>query len=232
MVYPVIRVARPRDACDQALIALDMGAAGVYLSDPDATEPTALFGAFDRIAARAPRAFVGLGLAAFASAYEGLREIRRGVAGGLLPRLPDGIWAPDAMPAKSELRKYRKKHPDLLAIRYLGGIAYKETDGFTSDVPRAVESASSLAAYVDVVATSGDAAGVAPSPAKVAAMKLAIDGKPLAVASGITPENISDYRGSADEFLVTTSIETHPRSGVFDRERLAALLAAAAGIAS
>jgi predicted TIM-barrel enzyme len=41
---------------------------------------------------------------------------------------------------------------------------------------------------------------------KIQAMKLALGDSPLAIASGITPENIRRYLPHADAFLVATGI--------------------------
>jgi phosphoribosylanthranilate isomerase len=42
----------------------------------------------------------------------------------------------------------------------------------------------------------------------------------LAVASGLSIENIDDYAGLIDEVLVASSVETKPYSGVFDTAKL------------
>ncbi|MEO7729932.1 MAG: hypothetical protein ABIY55_03095 [Kofleriaceae bacterium] len=49
----------------------------------------------------------------------------------------------------------------------------------------------------------------------------------IALASGITPENVGTYLPYVDAFLVGTGIEA--RFGVLDRDKLAALLEAARG---
>ena len=57
-------------------------------------------------------------------------------------------------------------------------------------------------------------------------MKHAVS-RDLAVASGISIENIADYQGIVDEVLVSSSVETAPYSGVFDPFRLHAFIRAA-----
>jgi predicted TIM-barrel enzyme len=59
---------------------------------------------------------------------------------------------------------------------------------------------------MDVVTTSGPGTGIAAARAKIVAMKEAVGGFPLAIASGITPDNVADYLDVADCFLVATGI--------------------------
>ena len=60
--------------------------------------------------------------------------------------------------------------------------------------------------YMDVVTTSGVATGKAPDIHKIETMRKAIGDFPLAVASGITPENVKNYTDLVDCFLVATGI--------------------------
>ena len=70
-----------------------------------------------------------------------------------------------------------------------------------------LETAARLAAkYMDVVTTSGPRTGGAAEVEKIARMKAAIGSYPLALASGITPENVHAYLPHADCFLVATGI--------------------------
>lgn len=85
---------------------------------------------------------------------------------------------------------------------YFGGVAFKHQRRVT-DVEKAAVVASE---YVDVVTTSGDATGVAARVEKIAAMKSVLGSAPLAVASGITPENVGAYLPHVDYFLVATGI--------------------------
>jgi predicted TIM-barrel enzyme len=62
------------------------------------------------------------------------------------------------------------------------------------------------APWIDVVTTSGPGTGKAAAPAKVRAMKEALGEHPLALASGVTPENVTDYLPWVDGFLVATGI--------------------------
>lgn len=85
---------------------------------------------------------------------------------------------------------------------YFGGVAFKH-QRHVNDVAAACGVARR---FMDVVTTSGSGAGRPPEVGKIRAMKLALGEFPLAIASGITPENVGDYLGVADCFLVATGI--------------------------
>jgi hypothetical protein len=85
---------------------------------------------------------------------------------------------------------------------YFGGVAFKHQRPVV-DVGRAARIA---AGYVDIVTTSGPATGRAADPAKIAAMRASLAATPLAIASGITPENVGEYLPAADCFLVASGI--------------------------
>jgi predicted TIM-barrel enzyme/protein-tyrosine-phosphatase len=85
---------------------------------------------------------------------------------------------------------------------YFGGVAFKYQRR-VSDLERAARTA---ARYMDVVTTSGPGTGQSPEIEKIGKMREALGGRPLAIASGITPENINLYVDKADCFLVATGI--------------------------
>ena len=59
---------------------------------------------------------------------------------------------------------------------------------------------------MDVICTSGPATGLAADIEKIQRLYSARGEKTLALASGITPENVSEYLPCADHFLVATGI--------------------------
>lgn len=61
-------------------------------------------------------------------------------------------------------------------------------------------------AFKDVVTTSGAGTGIAASVEKIRRMKTALGDFPLAIASGITPENVVDYLPYSDCYLAATGI--------------------------
>jgi predicted TIM-barrel enzyme len=118
----------------------------------------------------------------------------------------DGLWADDACideraSAQDDAEEIaRARRESLWDGLYFGGVAFKHQRPV-----RDLEGAARIAArYMDVVTTSGDATGHAPDPSKIATMKRGCGVTPLAVASGITPDNVANYMDVADCFLVAT----------------------------
>jgi predicted TIM-barrel enzyme len=78
---------------------------------------------------------------------------------------------------------------------------------------------------MDVVCTSGPGTGKAAQLDKLIAMRHGIGpGGAIALASGVTAENVRTYLPYVDAFLVGTGIEA--RFGVLDPSKLTDLLAA------
>lgn len=95
----------------------------------------------------------------------------------------------------------RKARADWHGV-YFGGVAFK----YRTSV-RDVETAARLVApFVDVVTTSGEATGSAPSVEKIARMKQALGERPLAIASGVTIDNVAGFLPYVSAFLVATGI--------------------------
>lgn len=83
-----------------------------------------------------------------------------------------------------------------------GSVAFK----YKAPVRDPARVAKLASTYFDVVTTSGTETGKPADLAKICAMKSAIGKHPLAIASGITPENVGDYLPYADCFLVATGV--------------------------
>jgi hypothetical protein len=128
-----------------------------------------------------------------------------------LGRMPDneaGLWVDNAgvkesgnSPDADAFAAYRSKQSSWKGL-YFGGVAFKYQD----EVVDPARAARAAIPYVDVITTSGSGTGSAPDPEKIAKMKRAIGDHPLAIASGITPENVNLYKDSADCFLVATGV--------------------------
>ncbi|MEO1689000.1 MAG: adenine phosphoribosyltransferase, partial [Pseudomonadota bacterium] len=80
-------------------------------------------------------------------------------------------------------------------------------------------------ARLDVTTTSGAATGVEAEDRKVAVFRRALGDRPLALASGVTPDNIARY-AEVDAVLVATGINREGDFHNLDPARLAALLRA------
>jgi predicted TIM-barrel enzyme len=230
-VYPVIHVKETQQAVDQADIAFEAGAAGVYLIDHESGDSTdTLFSAFNEVVWRSPESFVGINLLQFRSGFSAFSHILESMDAGKMARLPNGIWVDDADRDHAKLTELRHEVAELDYVSYLGGVAFKYTKDYTDQPDRAAQLAVRLAPAVDVVTTSGPGTGFPPSPDKIMAMKQAIGDQKLAVASGIDSRNIADYQGVVDQLLVATSIETEPGSGIFIPAEIVRLVDAANSI--
>jgi len=102
---------------------------------------------------------------------------------------------------------------------YFGGVAFK----YQEHVDHPEQAAKIATKFVDVVTTSGTKTGSAPDIAKISAMKQAMGNFPLGIASGISPENVHQYKGTADCFLTATSLLI-PGTEVFDRNKVVRLV--------
>jgi hypothetical protein len=104
-----------------------------------------------------------------------------------------GVWADNA--EIDEPRHDQQHAARILEARresgwhglYFGGVAFKHQRE-VSDLERAARTA---AEYMEVVTTSGPGTGRSASREKIAALREGLADAPLAIASGITPENVS-----------------------------------------
>jgi len=136
-----------------------------------------------------------------------------------------GVWADNA--AIDEHSSEQPIADEIAAARersgwrglYFGGVAFK----YQRPVEDLASAARIAMRYMDVVTTSGPGTGIAAAREKIVAMREAAGDFPLAIASGITPDNVGDYLEVADCFLVATGIS---RSfSELDAEKLRRLLA-------
>lgn len=125
-------------------------------------------------------------------------------------KLP-GLWLDDAgyeEGAPDPLRKLcrlakRQIELDLSRTTLIfGGTAFK----YRPSVVNVAKAAQATSSFVDVVTTCGDRTGSPPDVEKIRLMKQAIGQNPLAIASGISAQNITDYLDCTDCFMVATSI--------------------------
>jgi uncharacterized protein len=100
---------------------------------------------------------------------------------------------------------------------YFGGVAFKGQ----KQVEDPAEIAKIAAPFMDVVTTSGPGTGFPPDPAKIRAMKAALGDHPLAIANGMTANNILRFFGIADVFLVAMGISESGAIPIFNTEKLA-----------
>lgn len=224
-LYPVVHVSHIDQAIEQTALAQEAGADGVYLiagapdlkKGWDTQERANLLETYRRVREAAPDFFIGLNMLGYSSAGAFVKLLRENEQSGL--ELPDGLWVDDAWEHASVTKIIRERYPKLGGISYLGGVAFKYTPSYTERPRAAAREARDLEPYVDVVTTSGPGTGSAAPTGKLAAMKHAIE-KPLAVASGVTVDNIEEFTPYVDQVLVASGIETKSYSGQFVPELL------------
>lgn len=233
-VYPVIHIHEAAQTVEQAGVAFEAGADGVYLIDHGQSPPEqgifAIFDQFDAVKAAHPDRFVGINVLGVKGVAQALRILRAVQEMGYPTNLPDGLWVDDAVGEITpevvddlrEIRAIRNEWPASESVKILGGVAFKYTPTYSEDPEFTGWLTSLVAEYVDVVTASGAGTGQAAPVDKVQAMSAVAreQGKPLAIASGVDAENMPLYADVVDEVLVATSIETEPYSGVFDRDKL------------
>lgn len=146
------------------------------------------------------------------------------------PSDASGLWTdsagvPESAPAGGSLaeRNWMVWQTRRSRGLYFGGVAFKY-QGPVADPAMAAQHATK---FMDVITTSGDRTGTPPDVGKIAAMREAVGDFPLAIASGITPENVGEYLGLADCFLVATGVSCSFTE--FDPPRLRALTEAIRG---
>jgi predicted TIM-barrel enzyme len=197
VILPVIHAETSAQSLQNAETAYANGSDGVFLINHSISTPELL-----RIAAEVRAKFskwwIGLNCLA-----RGPEEVFHLVDCGI-----NGIWTDNAL--IDEQRDTQEAAERVLTARakskweglYFGGVAFKYQRQ-VEDLQRAARVAGN---YMDVVTTSGPGTGQPALRQKISLMKSGLADKPLAIASGITPENVSEYLDVADCFLVATGI--------------------------
>lgn len=105
---------------------------------------------------------------------------------------------------------------------YFGGTAFKKQRKV--DPARYADAARQACGFMDVITTSGVATGQEADLDKIKTFRRAIGDRPLALASGITPDNAHSYR-DVDCFMVATGINVPGNFYDIDLDRLTFLTA-------
>lgn len=228
-IFPVIHVNDIMQAQEQADIAFSYDVAGVYLIQHHG-DNRMLFDAYNQVRSEFPDHFIGMNIlgSTVGNAYK--------MIAANCSQAPDGLWVDDITDgndndasAYTRLRRLRSEvseDPVLRSIKLLGGISFKYTARYSDSGPETAREVLKWNEFVDVVTTSGPGTNREPLPEKLQAIRT-VTNKPIAVASGISAENIYKFNGLVDQVLVASSIETMPYSGEFIPEKIAELVDAA-----
>jgi predicted TIM-barrel enzyme len=227
VLLPVVHPTSWDEALHSISVAATAGVRGIFLIDQGLPAKEVLRLVLT-VRERYPSLWVGVNLLAF-SPTEGLRQALDGLGGRL-----DGLWADNA--AVDENADAQPKAQKLLDVRrergwnglYFGGVAFKyQRQVAPEDLGKAARTA---APFVDVICTSGAGTGHAADPAKVAALRAGVGPEvALALASGVTDENVAQYLPHVNAFLVGTGIVES--FGVLDPAKVASLHALIASYA-
>ncbi len=198
VVLPVIHVEDKKQALWNAETAKKAGADGVFLISMRGMDSDGLLEIHREVKKEFSTWWIGVNL---------LGEPTAGVFNKLNNDI-SGLWADNA-----QIDERSKKQFDADSIKsakeksgwkglYFGGVAFK----YQRHVDNLALAAQIATQYVDVITTSGEGTGSAPDYEKVAAMKASVGNFPIAIASGISPENIINYEDVANCYLVATSL--------------------------
>jgi len=198
-VIPVIHYRSDPLALENAEIAFDAGAAGVFLINMKG--PNRLLAPVSRaIKSRWPDKLVGINYLGMDPA----EAVKRNIADGL-----DMTWtdnqlthsAQESWASAERVRSAARRRPGHLVF---AGVAFKHQD----PEPRPDVAALAALKFGFIPTTSGPATGVAAEVDQVASLRAALGAAPLAIASGITPENVAQFAPHLSHILVATGVSS------------------------
>lgn len=194
----VIHAETAEQVLRNADIAQNEGADGAFLINHSISVPR-LIALHALVRARFPSLWLGLNMLGEAP----LRALT------MLPDSKTALWTDSAgveeaavSPDADEFLR-RRAERQWNGILF-GGVAFK----YQQPVEHPDRVAKLAMPYVDVITTSGPGTGHSPDVRKIASMKAAIGDFPLAIASGMTPENVAPFVPHADCFLVATGVSS------------------------
>ena len=216
VLLPVVHPIGHREALEAVRVACSFGLKGVFLIDQIMHEDDILE-LVRELRELYPRLWVGVNLLAHSPAEALVTALRGGNS-------IDGLWSDNA--GVDERKVEQLEAQELVAVRqrlgwgglYFGGVAFK----YQRQVVDLGRAASLARPYMDVVCTSGPGTGLVADVEKVRELRGGLDGHALALASGITSQNVHDYLPYAQAFLVGTGIEAS--IGVLDPKKIESLL--------
>ncbi len=193
---PVIHVETEDQAVRNMKIARDSRADGVFLINHH-IRWSQLLSVYDWVRGSFPTFWIGINCL----------DLDRAMALQHAPNGLQGLWTDSGgvtdlgvSPDFFYFENVRKSHG--WNGLYFGGVAHKGQLGVVDPALAAKYAIQ----HIDVITTSGDRTGEPPTVAKIQAMRRAINGHPLAIASGMTVDNVERFMPYCDCFLVASSI--------------------------
>ncbi|MFK7858211.1 MAG: hypothetical protein AB8B64_05305 [Granulosicoccus sp.] len=224
VVTPVIHVMDVDQASRNVTIAMDAGAAGIFLINHDfPVEP--FLPIVRTIRERYPDVWLGLNFLAVTGehAFPVLGNLQR--EGYRI----DAYWADDACIDEHAAVQAQTQAIKIQQVRiesgwdglYLGGTCFKKQRQVS---PEHYGTSAAIAThFMDAVCTSGYATGIEADADKIKVFRERMGEHVLALASGITPENAATY-GDVDCFMVATGINIDEDFYNIDKRKLERLL--------
>ena len=223
VLLPVVHPVSREKALASVRVAHDLGIKGVFLIDQGMSERDVLQ-LVREMRSLYPSLWIGLNLLSRSPTKVLTTTHNRDLCVA-------GIWSDWA--GIEEDRVAGSSHPQAEAFMnarraaswdglYFGGVAFKyQREVAPSDLSIAAEMS---IPYMDVLCTSGPGTGQAADVEKVRDLRASLGDHAMALASGVTPENVRSYMPYVQAFLVGTGIEK--QLGVLDPAKIEALLQA------
>lgn len=204
-ILPVIHVRDTAQAVRNVALAMGEGAQGVFLINHDFPHDD-LLPIVAQVRQRFPALWLGVNFLGV-TGRDAFPVLGRLAGQGVEV---DAFWADDA---RIDERGEAQAEADAIAAAreasgwtglYFGGTAFKKQREVAPD--GYARAAGIAARYMDAVTTSGAATGEAADLAKIAAFRDGCGDTPLALASGVTPDNVALYGRLVDAVLVATGV--------------------------
>ena len=200
VVLPVIHVLDEEQAKRNLAVAIRCGAPGAFLINHDFEVSR-----FLPIIEESRRAYPDFWLGVNSLGVTGTGAFP--ILGQLTEKdvFVDAYWADDAR--IDERVRQQAEADSIAAVRkssgwtgmYFGGTAFKKQRPVEPAQYR--DAANQAVGYMDAVTTSGIATGHSADLEKIKAFRDGVEDQTLAIASGITPDNVDDHLDLADAFL-------------------------------
>ena len=204
VILPVIHVINHDQTASNINKLIDAGISGCFLINHD-FDVDRFLPIIRSIRTRFPNFWIGLNFLAV-TGHRAFPVLARLAKQGC--RI-DAYWADDARIDERKKRQIEANEIQNIRQRtgwnglYFGGTAFKkQREVHPADYGKSAQIAGG---FMDVVTTSGIATGNAADLSKISTFRSALPNTPIALASGITPENATDY-AMADCFMVATGI--------------------------
>ncbi|WP_423905883.1 BtpA/SgcQ family protein [Candidatus Spongiihabitans sp.] len=222
---PVIHVLDHEQTSRNVGIAMDERAAGVFLINHD-FEADRFLPIIRSVRSAYPSVWLGVNFLAVTGkkAFPMLAGLEKDGC------VVDGYWADDARIDEQSSADDQPEATEILAIKkkcgwrglYFGGTAFKKQR--IVDQQYFQTAASVAAGWMDVVTTSGAATGQEAGVEKAKIFREGVGESALALASGITAENVGRYANHLDAILVATGINVAGDFYNIDQSRLCRLI--------